>query len=50
LEVLEKTTLEELKNDAGLSNKKWDLGIKALTKAGLAKVSKVNDVLYVELV
>ena len=32
--------LNELKEQAGLSNKKWDLAIKGLTKGGLAKSRK----------
>lgn len=41
--------LISLKDAAGLSNKGWDKGIKGLTKHGLAKVSKVDDILMVEL-
>ena len=41
--------LAELKEKAGLSNKKWDKSIKGLTKAGLAKVIKTDDSLLVEL-
>jgi len=37
--------LTELKQLANLSNKAWDKGIKGLTKLGLAKVVKENDVL-----
>lgn len=39
--------LNELKNQTGLSNKQWDLGIKALTKMGVAQVTKENDLLIV---
>ena len=35
--------LAALKENAGLSNKKWDKSIKELTKNGLAKVDKTND-------
>ena len=42
--------LIELKTMAGLSNKKWDLSIKGLTKNNLAKVEKHGDELIVELV
>ncbi|MBV1924172.1 MAG: lysine--tRNA ligase [Flavobacteriaceae bacterium] len=42
--------LIELKTQAGLSNKKWDKSIKGLTKNGLAKVSKTDDGLFVEVV
>ncbi|MFT6931120.1 MAG: lysyl-tRNA synthetase class 2 [Sediminicola sp.] len=51
-EVLKKEknmSLETLKEASGLSNKAWDKGIKSLGKHGLAKVSKVNDSLMVEL-
>ncbi|MEB8345744.1 lysine--tRNA ligase [Flavobacteriaceae bacterium KMM 6898] len=41
--------LEALKDASGLSNKAWDKGIKSLGKQGLAKVSKVDDSLMVEL-
>ncbi len=41
--------LETLKEASGLSNKAWDKGIKSLGKHGLAKVSKVDDALIVEL-
>ena len=40
--------LKDLKNQAGLSNKGWDKGIKGLTKQGLAKVYKTDDELVVE--
>jgi lysyl-tRNA synthetase class 2 len=42
--------LEKLKTAAGLSNKKWDLSIKSLTKNNLAKVSKIEEQLIVELI
>ena len=41
--------LSELKTQAGLSNKKWDKGIKGLTKNRLARVEKIDDELYVSL-
>ncbi|WP_455169464.1 lysine--tRNA ligase [Aegicerativicinus sediminis] len=41
--------LDTLKTASGLSNKKWDKTIKGLTKHGLAKVSKTDDILLVEL-
>ena len=50
-EILEKENtipLKDLKNQAGLSNKGWDKGIKGLTKQGLAKVYKTDDELVVE--
>ena len=42
--------LNDLKVQSGLSNKKWDKTIKVLTKHGIAKVSKTNDGLFVEVV
>ena len=41
--------LLSLKEAAGLSNKAWDKGIKGLSKMGLTKVSKVDDILICEL-
>ena len=41
--------LIELKEKAGLSNKKWDVSIKGLTGKKLAKVDKTGDDLVVEL-
>jgi lysyl-tRNA synthetase class 2 len=49
LEKVEKMDLNDLKDQSALSNKKWDLAIKALTKGGMAKVRKVDDVLFIEL-
>lgn len=45
-----KLELPKLKDASKLSNKAWDKGIKGLTKQNLAKVSKTDDNLYVELV
>ena len=42
--------LAELKRESGLSNKKWDKTIKGLTKNNLAKVSKTEEGLFVEIV
>ena len=41
--------LSELKENAGLSNKKWDKAIKRLTAHQLAKVTKSEDGLFVHL-
>ncbi|MFC7356582.1 lysine--tRNA ligase [Jejudonia soesokkakensis] len=41
--------LNTLKEESGLSNKKWDKTIKGLTKNKLAKVEKTNDGLIVGL-
>ena len=46
----EKLELADLKNQSGLSNKKWDKTIKGLTKKEVAKVSKTNNGLFVEVV
>ncbi len=40
--------LNSLKEQSGLSNKKWDKTIKGLTKNKLAKVEKTDDGLFVE--
>ncbi|MBN4070986.1 lysine--tRNA ligase [Crocinitomix catalasitica] len=42
--------LNALKEEAGLSNKQWDKSIKGLSKHGLAKVTKTEDELMVEVV
>ena len=42
--------LDDLKNQAGLSNKQWDKGIKSLSSHGLAKVKKEEDKLIVDLI
>jgi len=39
-----------LKNQSGLSNKKWDKTIKGLTKKDVAKVSKTDEGLFVEII
>lgn len=41
--------LNELKNQTGLSNKKWDKAIKGLAGKRLAKVENTEDGLFVEL-
>ena len=42
--------LNDLKSQAGLSNKQWDKGIKGLGKHGLTKVTKTDDSLMIEVV
>ena len=52
LDLLKKespTTLNTLKKQSGLSNKKWDKAIKVLTKNKVAKVFKNDQGLWVEL-
>ena len=41
--------LDSLKEQAGLSNKKWDKALKGLAKKGVSKVEKNDDVLWVKL-
>jgi lysyl-tRNA synthetase class 2 len=45
----EKIDLNTLKTQSGLSNKKWDKTIKGLTKKEVAKVSKTDEGLFVEI-
>ena len=45
-----KIDLNDLKTQSGLSNKKWDKTIKGLTKKEVAKVSKTDEGLFVEVV
>ena len=42
--------LNELKEQTGLSNKKWDKAIKGLTKNKVARVEKTDAGLFVSLV
>lgn len=44
-----KIDLNDLKIQSGLSNKKWDKTIKGLTRKEVAKVSKTDEGLFVEL-
>ncbi len=48
LKKAEKIALSLLKEQSGLSNKKWDKSIKELTKNNLAKVNKTEEGLFVE--
>jgi len=41
--------LAQLKEQAALSNKKWDVSMKGLTKKGIAKVEKLDDVLWLSV-
>ena len=47
LKVNSPIELAQLKEQAALSNKKWDVSLKGLTKKGIAKVEKLDDVLWV---
>ncbi|WP_439128144.1 lysine--tRNA ligase [Polaribacter sp.] len=49
LSKAEKIELNALKTQSGLSNKKWDKTIKGLTKKEVAKVSKTEEGLFVEV-
>ncbi|MBO3700043.1 lysine--tRNA ligase [Roseivirga sp. E12] len=53
LEMLTKSgraELPALKENAGLSNKKWDKSVKELTQNGLAKVEKTEEGLFIEAI
>jgi lysyl-tRNA synthetase class 2 len=50
LSVAKSMELNDLKMQAGLSNKQWDNSIKALSKFGLTKVTKTDDTLLIDLV
>jgi lysyl-tRNA synthetase class 2 len=50
IEKAEKIDLNTLKVQSGLSNKKWDKTIKSLTKNNVAKVSKTDEGLFVEVI
>jgi lysyl-tRNA synthetase class 2 len=45
----EKMDLNVLKEQAGLSNKKWDKSIKGLTGKTVAKVEKTEEGLFVKI-
>jgi lysyl-tRNA synthetase class 2 len=49
LKKSEKMDLNTLKEQAGLSNKKWDKSIKGLTSKKVAKVTKTDEGLFVEI-
>ena len=50
LQKAEQISLDDLKTQSGLSNKKWDKTIKHLTKNKLAKVEKTEAGLMVQLI
>lgn len=50
LEKEGKMDLNGLKEQSGLSNKKWDKAIKKLTQGGFAKVEKTDEGLFVETI
>ena len=45
-----KMRLNELKDQMGLSNKKWDKAIKGLRNSGFANVTKTDDGLFIEVI
>ena len=49
LKAQKSMSLNDLKAQAGLSNKAWDKGMKGLAKHGLTKVTKTEDALIVVL-
>lgn len=49
LKQVGRTELPILKEQAGLSNKKWDKSIKELTQKGLAKVEKNDEGLFIQV-
>lgn len=49
LSKVQSIDLNELRSQAGLSNKQWDKSMKGLAKHGLTKVTKSDDSLIVEL-
>ncbi len=48
LKANERMNISELKEQAGLSGKGWDKGMKGLAKHGLTKVKKTEDGVFVE--
>ena len=50
LKPVGKMDLNELKEKAGLSNKKWDKAVKGLRNAGVTNVSKTGDGLFIEVI
>ena len=50
LKAISPMDLNELKEQTGLSNKKWDKAIKGLTQHKLARVEKTEEGLTVSLV
>ncbi len=49
VKIEEQLPLSKAKEQAGLSNKKWDLAIKALRKYNLVDVTKEDDELWLHL-
>jgi lysyl-tRNA synthetase class 2 len=49
VEKIQKGLLLDVKETVNLSNKAWDVAVKNLTKAGILKVTKEEDVLYIQI-
>jgi len=49
VEKIQKGLLLDVKETVNLSNKAWDVAVKNLTKAGILKVTKEQDVLYIQI-
>ncbi len=49
VEKVQKGLLVDVKETVNLSNKAWDVAVKNLTKAGLLKVTKEEDVLFIQI-
>ncbi len=49
VEKIQKGLLLDVKETVNLSNKAWDVAVKNLTKAGILKVTKEEDVLYIQV-
>lgn len=50
LNKIGRTDLNNLKNQSGLSGKKWDKAIKEITASKLAQVEKTDEGLFVEVI
>ncbi len=49
VEKIQKGLLLDVKETVNLSNKAWDVAVKNMTKAGILKVTKEEDVLYIQI-
>ncbi|CAI8276817.1 MAG: Uncharacterised protein [Flavobacteriales bacterium] len=52
MDILKKESpaaLTTVKEQAGLSNKKWDKAVKGLTSKSVAEVTKTNETLHIAL-
>ena len=44
---IEKSEINNIKQNSGLSNKAWDKTIKSLRKLNLINVEKINEIVYI---